>query len=519
MAKISRSTERSIKTVAKGAGIFFIALIVSRALGYLTRMIIARYYGPSGYGLVYFGASVAGLLGVICTFGLPFALERFIPEFRVKKQLGKIKGAITGSLKLVLFLSIVSGALLFLFAPQISKIFFGNYTLTNILRIFSVYIPFYSVSSIFVFSTRGFKTVKYDVYSLKFGQSFITLIFVLFFVVSGAGVWGAAMSYTIAVISAATLSFYFLEKRVFPILKTKIKSKNITRELLKFSAPLMLSRLMWTLVIYIDTIMIGYFLNANQVGIYQAAGPTSQLMMVTTASITALFLPVITDLFSRKKINDLKNVYVAVTKWIFYVNLPFLFIFLLFSRAILNVFFGSEFVSGFLVLSLLSSGYAMLSISDVSSHIINLLKKTKLHFYNNLVSVVLAIILNLLLIPTYGINGAAIATASTLFILSFLRIFEAYYLSKIWPFKPSILKSLLAVVISGSITILIKGFLVPSLVMLFLLGIFFFIFYAFLLLIFRALDKEDVLILKSIEQKTGLRIEWLRNLIKKFTKS
>ncbi|MCD6477685.1 MAG: oligosaccharide flippase family protein, partial [Candidatus Aenigmarchaeota archaeon] len=139
--KISKYTERSLRTVAKGAGLFFVALLISRALGYLTRMVIARYYGPSGYGLVYFGASVIGLFGVVCTFGLPFALERFIPEYRVKKQWAKIKGAITGSLKVVLFLSIIFGALIFVFAPQISILFFNNYSLTNILRIFSFSLP------------------------------------------------------------------------------------------------------------------------------------------------------------------------------------------------------------------------------------------------------------------------------------------------------------------------------------------------------------------------------------------
>jgi len=500
----------------KSAGFLFISLIVSRALGYITRLLIAKNFGAGDYGLVYLGASIFGLITVFCLFGLPQALERYIPEFRVKKEWRKIKGVIIGSLKISLILAIFFGALLFIFSPQISIIFFNNSNLTNILRIFSFALPFAVASSIFVFATRGFQTIKYDVYSLKIGKSVLTIIFVSIFILLGFGVLSVALSYALAIVFASFLSFYFLEKKVFPILKTKIKSKNITKKILSFSAPLMLSNLMWNIVIYIDTIMVGYFLAAKDVGVYQAAAPTAQLMMIISVSLLSLFLPIMSDLFARKKHRELENVYSTVTKWSFYINLPFLFIFLIFPKAILNVFFGGEFVSGFLALSVLSVGFIFHSFGNLFSQIINLHEKTKLHFYNNIFAMLLAVVLNFLLIPLFGVTGAAFATTITLISLTIIRMYQAYKISKIWPFKSSILKSLLAVVISGSITILIKGFLVPSLVMLFLLGIFFFIFYAFLLLIFRALDKEDVMILKSIEQKTGLRIEWLRNLIKKF---
>lgn len=517
--EVDKEKERAIKTVAKSGSFLFIALIISRFLGYLTRISLARFLGPSDMGLVYLAASVSGVIATISTFGLPVAVQKFVSYYEGKNNLKRVKGVITSSLKISFPISLISAFLLFIFSDWLAINIFHKPVLAIGLKIFSLAIPFRIVLRITDASTKAFRKIKYHAYTRKIIEPVSKLVLVLLFIFLGYKMAAGVLGYSIGFMIASIASFYFLEKKVFPILKTKVKAVSLKRKLLNFSWPLMITGILWILVGQIDTIMIGSLIKeARPLGIYQAALPTSQLLFIIPMALTSLFLPVISNLLSKNKLDEVRDIYKITSKWIFYFNFPILLILLSFPKEVLNTLFGSEFLSGGIVLSVLSIGFFINSFGRLSRGMINLIEKTKIHLLNSSAAVLLVIVLNYVLIPRFGILGAAIATSTSFLTYALMEIIETYYFTNSLPFKFDFLKSFAAAIISCGLVIWIKDNLLGTTNILNLI-ILFFIFisgYLGLLLLFRGLGEEDILILKSLERKTGFRSERLRNFIKKF---
>ena len=315
------------------------------------------------------------------------------------------------------------------------------------------------------------------------------------------------------------IALYFLESRVFS-LKTKIKPIYIKREMLLFSLPLMLSGFMSTIMTRIDTVMLGYFRSAVEVGIYNAAVPTAQILNIATSSMAVLFLPVITELYARGQKEPLEVVYKTVTKWTFYLNLPVLLIMVFFSPQVMNLMFGPEYIAGYLTLSILAIGLFTGTLSFAPQYLLTMTKNTRAIFIISLIATSINVVLNWTLIPVYGITGAAIATATTYLVNLTLLLAYSWHVMRISPFSTSLMKSIPAGLLSMAGVYLIGRIIFQSFggyLLLLLFGLFFGV-YAVLLLLLSGLQREDIEILKAIEKKTGLRSEPIRNVIKKFIK-
>jgi len=75
--------------------------------------------------------------------------------------------------------------------------------------------------------------------------------------------------------------------------------------------------------------MIGFFRTTSEVGVYNVALPTANLLVIVPTSLMALFMPIITEFYSKGKIKDIVTLSRINSKWIFFLNFPiFLLIFL-----------------------------------------------------------------------------------------------------------------------------------------------------------------------------------------------
>jgi O-antigen/teichoic acid export membrane protein len=118
----------------------------------------------------------------------------------------------------------------------------------------------------------------------------------------GFGVLGAAWGWVIAIIAMSFLAFYFLEKKVFPIFKTKVKAVSVDKELFSFSLPLLFAGIAGLVMGWTDTLMLGYFSSSADVGIYNAALPTAQLIRAIPGALGVIFFPVVSELYARNRI-------------------------------------------------------------------------------------------------------------------------------------------------------------------------------------------------------------------------
>lgn len=515
-AGADKEHEKAVKIVAKGAGIAFVGLLLGKIFAYLTRVFIARTMGPETYGLLSMGIAITSFLTIFSLFGLNLGLIRFIAYYRGKKNLRKIKGSIFSSLKISLPMSIVFSLVLFLFSEQIS-IFFSKPGLFSVIQTFSL-IPVFSVLMYLSFSIlMGFNLIKNKVYVVDIGKNLSTLVFVIIFFFLGFKIFGAILAFVFGFLFSAILGLYYVKKIILPKIK-KIKGVYVGKELFLFSWPLLMVAVLLMVLSYTDVLMLGYFDTAANVGIYNAALDICILLAFIKTAFGSIFIPTISNLYSHKNIKEIRKIYKISTRWMFSAVFPLFLLLVLFPDKILNILFGKDFVLGSHSLMILAFGYLIDAFFGINEKTTISIGKTKVNFYLTLLAAISNIILNLILIPIYGMMGAAIAMTTALILYNLLLLLYLHRKIKIQPYDKNYLKPFFASLVSIGTVYLILKFIFKSVnLSLLIIGLLIFlVLYIFLILITRGLIKEDILIMKSIERKTKIRLKWLRKIVKFF---
>lgn len=509
----------ALKTIAKGAGFVFAGMIISKFLTYFYRLIVARWLGPEEYGLISLGLAVVGVGLMLSTLGLPAGVVRFVSYYIGKKKETYAKGVIITALKYVSVLSLVVVAVLLFYSDWLALDFFHNHTFLTVLIISILTIPFVAVAAVFIQAIYGFRVAKYAVYAKSIAEPGVRLMTTILLLYFGLGVVGAAGAIFFGAVISMLLALYYLHFKTFPVFSRKIKARFRARELFAYSWPLTFVALLSMVLGWTDTVMLGYFTGPESVGVYNAALPTAQLVMIFYVAIIALFTPVITRFYSMKKTAEMKSVFRRVSRWIFSFTFPTVLLLAMFSTTILRLLFGHEYVGASTALVILSAGYFIVTLVGPTTETLNSIGKTKVNLFNALVAASANILLNIYLIPIYGIVGAATATAFSFVLLNVLSVLEVYYFVRVQPFSLWFLKPTAASLLSASIVfIVIKSLFkaTPFWALILALGAFL-VLYVVVLLLLKSFDKEDIEMMRAVERKSGLRIMWLRNLVKIFS--
>ena len=510
---MSNDYDDALKTIAKGAGIAFFGITLNRFLAFLSKVVVARFLTPSEYGVLNLGLAIFSIFIIISLVGIPEGIVRYIPYYTGRKEYGKVKGVIHSSIKISLPLSFIFSGLMFYLSHDISKIF-HNAELSYVLEIFSLAIPFWILTRIYMAANVGFKRVEYSIMTETLHQ-LIRFVMVISFLLAGFGLVGASFGYLLAFLVSPLIGYYFFSKLFLLIKECDIKP--VGKEVFSYSWPLLLAGFSSLILSWTDTLMLGYFKNEYYVGIYNAAYPIAQLLTIFGVSFSSIFLPVITEFYSAGSFDNLKRTYTAVTKWVFGLTFPTFLILVFFGKWVIKILFGIKYVSGYSALSVLALGFFTSSVLALSSGVIKSLGKTKFIMINSYFIAALNVALNTYLIPTYGVTGAAIATAISAITSSIICFAYSCRLVRAMPISSKCLRSIpaavtaLVIVYALAKIVLQLGLLtlIPNL-------IFYFIIYFSLLLVFRYFDYEDVIIMKAIESKIGLRLGFFKRIITRF---
>jgi len=210
-------------------------------------------------------------------------------------------------------------------------------------------------------------------------------------------------------------------------------------------------------------------------------------------------------------------VYSSVTKWIFAIVLPGFLLMALFSTPIIKIMFGAEYEEGAMALSILAFSYFVSALVGLASSLLTTYGRTKIVMGCTFVGAGSNVLFNFFLIPIYGINGAAIATGSSVVLMSILYLFFVYRITGMQPFRLSYVKPLFASLIAVSVVYALTKYVIG--VSLFSLAMMLFVFlalYFFLLLLFKSFEEQDLMIMRAIDQRLGTKSDWVREIIKRF---
>ena len=507
-----------LRQIVKGASVIFTASLLLYIFRFIYRIIVSRALGPEGYGMISIGEMFLNFAGLIALLGLHHGISRYVPHYKSLKEEPRMVGSFLGGFKVALIFSILVSALLIIFSKFISVSIFHNENLFWVIIIFSLIIPLSNLLTLFNNTFLAFKKPIYHLISVVFGRNFLSLILAGIVILIGGSVLAISWVYLVSFAFACFVAFFFLEKKVFPFFKSRFSAKINYKQLFIFSIPLLFSGIFVNIMAWADTFFIGSLKNVSDVGVYNVAAPLAASLIIFLTSFSHIFYPIMCELKAKGDVAQIGVLYSNVLRWVFLFSLPFVLIVIFFPQQILNFFFGSEYVAGSLVLVVLVSASFLNIITGPCIQVLMVFNKTRFIFYLNLVMGILNVILNLILIPSYGINGAAFATGFVIVLREFILFFMARKKIRFTYSFRYYLKYLLSGTISlGAVYFVLVRFFYPFSLVEWVIGaLCFLLMYGLLLLLLRSFNQEDLQIMVVIEKKLGFKSSFLRRIIKRF---
>lgn len=423
--KVKLNNNLHFKEILFGSVNTLILKVLGMLIALGVTLFISKKYGAEGIGLYNLSVRTIIFLAFASTLGIDTAILRYTGEFNNKESQHKLKLLYKHSVQIVFPVSVIIGLLLFLTTDLIANALFHNIKYTGPLRILSIILPFLAILNISVQYIRGLRFIKISESLRSVIRPFIIIILlsILGFYIDHYLL--PIFTFSAAVIISTLISIFFIYKKN---LKIHLHSKNYftKNELLKTSMPM----LVITLVIFLQTNMSIYFLeahtNTEQVGIFSVSLRLAALISLVLIAIKTISAPKFSELYWSNQHIELQKVIFHSSKLIFAFSTILAVILVLFSHTILQVF-GNDFVQGKTTILILTIGYVISSISGSVGVLLNMTGHQKSLRNILLLILPISLLLNLILVPIYGINGAALVNMIT---LSLSNIIPAIYCIK-----------------------------------------------------------------------------------------
>ena len=424
---------------------------------YLFTTLLARWAGVELLGIYSLANAVTRISEVVGKLGLDQGILRKVSreENLVDKQtaiLSALKmGSISGLIFMVLQITI-AGYLA-------ENIFNQSSLLTKVIVLHALSLPFYIIIHISAFSTQAFKLLKYKIVVTEIQNPLILLLAMLvcYFLYS------AESAIIIPVIISAVLGCFTISlflKRVSGVNLLSIRKGMLDRDLLKYSLPVMFISILGTILHWTDIIMLGYFTDPTTVGLYHPAARTAGIIRLVLLSFAGIYGPLMAEMFVKKQTSEMNHLYKLVIRWITTFSLPFAILILIYPRKVMLIF-GSDFLNAYPILMVLAAAAFIQAVFGIGGSALNMAGFPKINLINTFIACGLNIGLNYFLIPTMGGLGAATATFITLSFIALIRLIQIWKLIQLTPWSLSLLKPILAGIVTFGAGYYLKPFIMP----------------------------------------------------------
>ncbi len=497
---------------ARGGVLALVGLAVSALFGFLTRALIGRAFGPKVYGAYNLALTVFTVVLVVAMLGFPSGLQRQVAYFlhREREKTGEL---VSTAVILVLLTSSLGLVVIEVVKGYLPAYIGGGNLLVSLLETLALALPFVALFNILIATSQGFGRVREFVIYSKIAFPFLYFMIVLVFVLLSDNITSVPLAYLIT--AAFMLALLSRDLIKAGILTSRLElSPGLAKTLLLFSLPLMTSNLIFFILNWTDTLMLGHYLGEEIVGLYNAASPLARFIPVFLASLTVLYNPIATGFFARGESENLKRFYVIITKWVVLLTFPLFVLLVAYPIPVLRLLFGGEYVDAWKPLIILSVGFMFHSVLGPNGLTLLTMGRPTENLKGDLLGAGLNVLLNYLLIPVYGMTGAAIATASSYLVTNLYKSLRLATLG-ISPLNGRYMRILLIGGLTTGIAMLLRteGITV-ALLLVTLESIGFYV----ASLVLGAFEEEDVSLLRLAGEKFGVDFGRIEKLLLRFAR-
>ncbi|HEY4343588.1 MAG TPA: flippase [Parvibaculum sp.] len=413
---LTRLADGHLAHVINGAAMVMGIRIAGAAITLLSQVLLARWMGAFEYGIFAYVWVWVIILGILAPMGFGTSTLRFVPDYRVNEKWRRLSGILEASWRMVAIFGVIATALglavLAVFHNQIAP----YYLLP--LAVALVCVPAFALTDTLEGTARAFGWVNlaylpaYIVRPLA-----IVVIGGIIYLVMGELTGLAAV---IGALIAAVLTLggqrLLLNRRIAQTIP-KAKPFRHTKYWIMASMPLVLTEGLYLALLNCDIVLLGAYVDPDHVGVYFAATRIVNLITFIYFAVAALAVPKFAELHAKDDRAGLQAFVHDIIQWIFWPTLAAAAFILLFGNIALGLF-GQDFSAGYPLLAILMLGFIARASTGPIEYLLNMTGNQNVTAGAYGGAAVLNILLNLIFIPRFGLEGAAGSTAISLIFAS-----------------------------------------------------------------------------------------------------
>jgi len=351
-------------------------------------MVLTRLYGADIFGSYIYAITIVSVTLLLANLGMDMGLLYFIPKTGKKY--------VSACFTINIATSILSILALYFLMPESIHAYLGLVWLLSVEQLFfSIFRARQDIREFF--AIKGFVYIG----------GLITISALLYTLRGPLEVNIVVAAYTAAF--CANIIYFILCKDMFG--KLEMHKAFIT-----YSMTIIIGGVMGLLINYIDIVMIEAMMSKVDVAVYKVGAELAMIPSIFLTIVNTVFPPVISKLYGEGKIDEVRNMYEKLTRYLFMVSSLVIGLILIFWHPILSLY-GPEYLDGKMVLYYRAFGQLINASVGSVWYIVIMTGHPRIRLIGVTTSAIMNVTLNYLLIPRFGIDGAALASmVSTVFI-------------------------------------------------------------------------------------------------------
>lgn len=408
------------KKVKKELVIGSISSVIIRVIGLflslLSGVLIARYLGAEQYGFYAYVFALVSLFSLPGQFGMPQLVMRETAKYMVNEQWEAMRGLWIWSIVFTIFMTVLVALVAVLAVLFKSKDFSSSQIDTMYLGV--LLIPLMTLGALQGAALRGLRKIVKSQIVDAILRPFMLIILISMICFMNIRLYASNVMFlnVISGFISIILGTWFLWKAIPAGLYSNSKIVINGWSWIKSSLPLALTSALQIVNQNTDIIMIGLYRSASDVGIYRVAVQGASVVVFGLSSLNILIAPYLVQYYEKKEKQLLQKLIQKSAQVIMVITMPIVIIILIFGKQIIGKFFGQEYIDAYMPLCIICIGQLINAVFGSVGLILNMTGHEKETMKGVLIATLTNVILNTMLIPSYGIDGAALASAITLFV-------------------------------------------------------------------------------------------------------
>jgi O-antigen/teichoic acid export membrane protein len=405
------------------------------------------------------------MVGVFVPIGLDKGVIKY-SSLETPRDIARSRAVIVAALRVVVSSALSVSLAIAICATVIGTTIPSRRDMIAALVWFAPAMAAYPILRVLAATTIATKRMKYSIVSQDLLPPALALsTFIILFYGWGLKLSGAIIALTLAYMISLLTAAHFAWRLYAKSANKEEGSTDFAPSygrLLFFSLPAALAGISTMFLQWVDRLIVAYYYDPSQVGAYQVASQCSLVLGLGLASLAGILAPIVASLGRIEDRDTLNEVFKVATKWGLYLVLPVFVAICAYSNDIIVAIYGPQYQASAIPFLILSSG----QLVNAATGAVGLVLIMTGHQWQWLTisgsCLGVGILLDVLLVPRYGNEGAAAGTALTLSVLFCIGLLTVWKRLGIWPYDIRYSKGLIATSVSAIVMVGLKQVLTLS---------------------------------------------------------